>query len=327
MKPLSSRDRALAEGMALLYIAVIAAVSMRPGWSFLLFPELAALSHDVLVRPFGKWASQPWRLIATPMLTAVLGTAVTRFFPYHVLTILLIVCLSVLIIALLRSNIAPAISAGVLPLVLGTTSWLYPVLIVAGLGVLAAVSVWWRKRYYSRYGAAEAAAHSDIDDILESKPDGSRWFVPWLAFVAVAGAVAQVTGLRFILFPPLIVIAYEMFAHPAHCPWNRKPLSLPIACFVTAIGGVVAASLAGSDSFLAVGACLALGLVVLRALDVHMPPALAVGLIPFVMQSPDMRYPLSVGAGTTALTLSFTLYRRFAGTPKRELGLRFRFGR
>jgi hypothetical protein len=40
-----------------------------------------------------------------------------------------------------------------------------------------------------------------------------------------------------------------------------------------------------------------------RAFKVHMPPALAVGLLPFVMTAPNIRYPISVGIGTVALTL------------------------
>jgi hypothetical protein len=38
---------------------------------------------------------------------------------------------------------------------------------------------------------------------------------------------------------------------------------------------------------------------------VHMPPALAVGVLPFVITAPDIWYPTSVGIGTVALTLCF----------------------
>jgi hypothetical protein len=47
---------------------------------------------------------------------------------------------------------------------------------------------------------------------------------------------------------------------------------------------------------------MAWGVVVLRAFDVHMPPALAVGLIPLVMNRPTWIYPISVAIGTLALT-------------------------
>ena len=119
---LTLRDRLLREALALLYIFAIALAAQFSGWYFLLFPELGAVSHDVLTRPWGKWASQPARLVVTPAAGAAIGTFATREFPYRVPTILLIVTVCLLLLALLRSNIAPAISAGTLPLVLDIKS-------------------------------------------------------------------------------------------------------------------------------------------------------------------------------------------------------------
>lgn len=155
--PLSIRDRAIAEGFSLVYMMAVAGAATFTGISYLLFPELAALAHDVLTRPWGKWASQPVRLILTPVLTAIMGTFITRHLPYHVLTILLIVLLSVGIVRLIRSNIAPAISAGLLPLVLGQKSWVYPFAIVGTLAALAILSQIWRGHCQRRNQPAASA--------------------------------------------------------------------------------------------------------------------------------------------------------------------------
>jgi hypothetical protein len=56
--------------------------------------------------------------------------------------------------------------------------------------------------------------------------------------------------------------------------------------------------------------------VVLRIFDVHMPPALAIGLLPLVMDAPNLKYPLSVAVGTSALTLFFLLWRRMSPIPE-----------
>ena len=53
------------------------------------------------------------------------------------------------------------------------------------------------------------------------------------------------------------------------------------------------------------------GIVVLRLLKIHMPPALAVGLLPLIIDSPGIEYPVSVSIGTGALTLAFLFYRRW----------------
>jgi len=308
-RALGARDRFVTETLCVLYMAAVSATGIASGIPYLFFPELAALSHDVLTRPWGRWAGQPWRLIVTPTLTGLVGMLATRLFPYHVLTILGVVVASLAIIALLRSTIAPAISAGVLPLVLGTKSWLYPPSVAAVLVALAVISVTWR-RWDATPETVEVEAPPDVDDARESRLHGRSWLVALLAFVAVVGSLAQWTGLRFLLFPPLVVIAYEMFGHPDSCPWAGRPLTLPIACLLTAGGGTVALHLLGPGPG-AVAASLVWGVAALRAFDVHMPPALAVALIPFVMEAPPtLAYPASVGAGTLLLSLSFLAYRR-----------------
>lgn len=303
----ATAPRWAAEALSVLYMAGIGAAAADPRLATLMFPELGALTHDVLTRPWGKWARQPVRLVVTPVATAVVGTIATRWLPYHVLTILLVVCISLGIIRLLRSEIAPAISAGVLPVVLGLKSWLYPPSIA--VGVLGLVAIQFALRSKSTELPGSLAAANDVDDVLESEPRGRLWLLALLVFVAVAGVAAQKSGLRFILFPPLIVVAYEMFGHPDTCPWARRPLSLPLACGLTALGGLCLVKLLGPTA-LAAGLGMALGVLVLRVFDIHMPPALAVGLIPLVMTKPTWKYPVSVTIGTLALTIAALAYYR-----------------
>jgi hypothetical protein len=309
-RALVRRDRLLMEGVALLYVVAVAVAAQCSGWYYLLFPELGAVSHDVLTRPWGKWASQPGRLILTPAVGAAIGTLITREFPYHVLTIVLIVTLCLLLLGLLRSNIAPAISAGTLPLVLGFKSWLYPASIALGLIALVIILLPWRRRCRRKYRGTIEVSSRDLDDLLETRPSGNKWILPFFLFLTVIASCAEASGLRFILFPPLIVIAYEMFAHPTSCPWAEKPLALPLACLLTSTGGWLAVSVFGSGG-IAAGSGMAFGIVVLRRLKVHMPPALAVGLLPLIIDSPGIKYPVSVTIGTGALTLVFLLYRHW----------------
>lgn len=288
------------QAVALGYVAVAAQCN---GWHYLFFPGLAALSHDVLTRPWGKWARQPGRLVATPVLGAAIGTVVTAIFPYGVPSVLLVVALCVLLIGALKSNIAPAIAAGVLPLFLGIKTWLYPASIAVSLVALVVILLPTRRRCRPTY--------RDLDDVLEARPSGSSWLLPFFAFVAVMSLCAATAGLRLILFPPLIVIAYEMFAHPTVCPWAGKPMALPAACLLTSAAGCVAVALFGAGG-IAAACAMTVGVIVLRLLRLHMPPALAVGLLPLVIHSPDVTYPVSVSIGTGALTLVFHLYHRWA---------------
>lgn len=294
------------EGIALTYIVLAAHFH---GWHYLLFPGLAALSYDVLMRPWGKWASQPGRLVVTPAAAAIVGVLVTRALPFGVPAILAIVTACLLLLVLLRSAVTPAIAAGALPLFLGIKSWIYPASIALSLVVLVAVLLPWQRHCRSRYPEPDVAT-TNVDDVLESPPSGSAWIPPFFAFLTVMAWCATSVGLRLILFPPLIVIAYEMFAHPTTCPWAGKPLALPGVCVLNAAAGWGAVSLFGSGATAA--ACgMAFGVLALRLLRLRMPPALAVALLPLVITSPSITYPISVAIGAGALTLAYQFHRRW----------------
>jgi hypothetical protein len=308
-RSLTPRTRLFAEAAVIFYITAVAALARYSGIPYLLFPELGALAYDVLLRPWGKWASQPVRLILTPALTALLGTIVTRHLPFNGLTVVLVSVLSAAVITVLRSTIVPAMSAGVLPLVLGLKSWLYPPSILLTLTALAVISILWRK--YHDADPAAAGTAPDVEDVLESVPHGRFWSLILIAFVFVMAEAARLTGLRLIIFPPLVTMAFEMFGHHETCPWSKRPLTLPAMCLVVSLGGLLAFHFVGNGIAFAVIAVI-IGIVALRSFDLHIPPAMAVGLLPSVIAFPTIKFPLAVLLGTSALTVSFLAYQRLA---------------
>ena len=314
---LAHSTRRMADALALLYIGVIAAVASVTGAFYVMFPELGALSWDVMEHPRGRWASSPWMIALTPPLTGILGTLVTRTMPYGLIAVLITVTGCVALIVALRSPVAPAISAGLLPLVLGVRSWWYPPGILFGCVLLAALSIPWR-----RYAEAhDAGGDEPADSISAPAPEPpasssgiSRTLPPalWplLAFVAVAVIAVKLTGMRFILFPPLVVILYEMLSHRERCPWVARPVGLPIACFLTAAGGYFFRAHIALDP-LAAMLSMAWGIGVLRVFEIHIPPALAVALLPMVMSRVTIGYPFAVGIGTTMASVWFTVFEKW----------------
>lgn len=295
------------EAVSILYIALIALLAQTTGLFYILFPELGALSHDILKRPHGTWARAPFMLVVTPFLTAVVGTLATQHLPYGPVSVLTTIGAAILIIRLLRSPIAPAISAGLLPLVLGVSSWWYPPSILVGTVLLATIAVLWAR--FNPPPAALPPPSDIVDDIVEETPADYSWIPFFLAFLLIAATSAWLTGWRFVLYPPLVVIGFEMFAHASICPWAGRPLILPFACALTAAAGVVLVGLLGPGP-VAAACSIAFGAVVLRIFDLHVPPALAVGLLPFVMVRPTYIFPIAVGLGTLLLTMTFLVWRR-----------------
>ena len=298
------------ELLTALYMGVIAWLAAATQAHYILFPELGALAHDVIKRPHGTWAKAPGMLVLTPLLTGLVGTILVRNMGSGIVPILLAAGAAILIIRILKSPIAPAISAGVLPISLHITSWYYPASLLVGLVLLAAISLVWPRIVPPPQvrTAVEVA-----DDITEEAPRTYSWFAFFAVFLVGTAVLAEVTGWRLILFPPLIVIAFEMFAHADVCPWARKPLLLPAACTLSALIGVALVAAFGVTP-LAVMASAACGILILRVFDLHVPPALAVSLLPFVIPAVDYRFAASVGIGTSSLTMLFLAWHRLRRT-------------
>lgn len=306
----STTTTIVAQVVVLAFIGIVAFAASRTGLAVILFPELVALSHDVINRPQGKWASQPLRLIVTPTVTATLGLFLTRHLSYNVLSIALIVAFSLVFIRLTKSAIGPAISAGVLPLVLGERSWYYPLAIFADVTTLVVILMLW-----NQWGPCcidppkKVMKHNEAVEAHQAIPLTRFWPVGLMAFVILVGAAAQFTGLRFLLFPPVIVMAYEIVGHPTAPDWVRRPLLFPFVCLLTSTIGLLTHDLV-QGTVLAVMVTVLCSIIILRRFEVHMPPALAVGLLPFVTKMPNYKFPISVFLGTIVLVLYCSGYRR-----------------
>ena len=290
--------------MTILYIAAIAKLAALPGAAYILFPELGALAKDVFSRPRGNWALAPLLLVLTPSLAAVIGVLIAQHLAYGLLSVLLATATGIAVIVLLRSPIAPAISAGLMPLAFDIHSWWYPPSIAFGTALLAGLSLL-RRRYGHPPG--QLLATDLADDLVELPPRGSRWLPFFIAFVTIDVCLGQALGWRAVLVPPLVVTGFEMFAHADVCPWAKRSLVLPLVCLLTAAIGAASVAWLGTGP-LAAAVAVAGGIAILAAFDLHLPPAIAIGLLPLLIGHPDYRYPLAVGLGTIVLTLSFLLH-------------------
>ncbi|MDR2990390.1 MAG: HPP family protein, partial [Burkholderiaceae bacterium] len=130
------------------------------------------------------------------------------------------------------------------------------------------------------------------------------------AFLVAAALLAQFTGWRFILFPPLIVIGFEMFAHSAVCPWTGRPLVLTVACALSALAGVELVLTVGNTP-LAVAISALVSIFVLRLFDLYAPPILAVGLLSFLIPHANYTFPIAIGIGTLLLVVFFLAWNQF----------------
>ena len=295
-------ERARGEVLAATLVAVAAWGAGATGVDTLMFPELGTLAHDVFTRPQGAWARALLHLALLPALAALIGLALARWMSPGLPALALSLGSTLLLLGLLRSPLAPAISAGLLPVVLRVRSPWYPASILLVTAVLAATVL---LRAAGRHAAPSPDdPASRIDDQTEKAARGWRWLPGYALFAVLAAVLAQVGQL--LLVPPLFVVGYEMFAHPDVCPWRTRPWALLAACVAGAACGVAAVAWLGTGPPSAVLSLLA-GVLILRVLDLHVPPALAIGLLPQILPHPSWQFVASVALLCAWLVGSFTL--------------------
>jgi hypothetical protein len=295
-----------------IYIGIITLFANSTGLTYVLFPELGALTQSALQHPRGKLARAWVVLPLTPLLTAIIGIVLNRALNFGVESFTLSVATSILFIALLKSPVLPAISAGVLPLSLDVTSWTYPSSVFAGAVSLTLLAAAWRQFVPSDRNTA-------IPNVARLPGSATAlrkysWVPFFAAFVLVGAELATATGYHLLLYPPLAVIAYQMFAQAATCPWARRPLILPVVCTLSAAGGEVLVGLFGAGPLAACSTVL-LATVLLRLFRLSAPPVVAVGLLPLMINDPVHSFPIVVGVGTLLLTATFKAWRQTGLTP------------
>ncbi|KOR21463.1 hypothetical protein ABW54_11630 [Burkholderia cenocepacia] len=286
--------------MLFFVTAIVVAAGKLPvnGAEYLLFPELAALAYDAFTRPGGGWARAPLLLVITPTVTAVAGIAIMRVAPDRLVASFTAIGVGILLVRLLRSPIIPAISAGFLPVIFSVTSWGYPVAIAASTAGLA-ILILARQRLRPDTESIRAPLDVHPHGITDVLPDFIRTGI-FACVIAALYAVAVLTGLNLILFPPLVVIAYEMLAHTPNHPWGARPYALLAASLIVAVVGTLAVMSLGIG-FPSVALSLLAGAAALHVMKFHFPPALAIALLPQLMITPTWKFPLAVGIGITVV--------------------------
>lgn len=286
----------------LVSVAMVCAAELL-GEKEIIFPEITALL-------IGAWAAprQPWR-VSKPLMVALMtgsaavGVCIVRYLtaPLFVQAGLafLFVGLSLLLV---RSTLAPMLSACILPVLLRTTSWVYPASV---LGATLLITL--GRALMERAGLVEA-------------PNGPAALPPfraralhWLALLGLflpLSAIPILTGQLYLMAPPLLVLFVE-FSNPASTLRAKKDRVFALMAYAAVLGSASKWLLADLLHLPATVSALATVLLLFYGMEkagLLFPPAGAIAFLPLILPAQGLwRFPLEVGAGALVFLLAAVL--------------------
>ncbi|MCR5585661.1 MAG: HPP family protein [Lachnospiraceae bacterium] len=283
----------------LLLVTCMVLAAELSGEKEIIFPEITALAVGYMVSEKRSWMVNSKRMLALITICAVLGVLIVRYMGLPVVVEMIIAFAFAQILFIFGgTTFAPFISAIVLPVMLQTESWVYPV-----AAFLLTLSVVLFRALLIKLGIRKDEAYTPVTPDL--KPDITDALIR-IACAAAFIPLAFFTGFKFMAAPPLLV-AFTEFSRPGNKARNVpfKTVAVLTGCALAgAVSRYILAIKIGLPLTIAAFVATVLMLVILHMLRMYMPPAGAVTIL--AMLIPDeavILFPLQVFLGSAVLLL------------------------
>lgn len=279
----------------------------------IIFPEITAITIGALAAPKQAWNTSRLRLFLTIMAAAVLGVGIV-FLPLSlVLKIPVAMICAIGCVTMLRTGFMPAISACVLPVLLGTRSLIY----IVSVAVMTAL-ILLAQYIFEKIGLSEPREFVPISAdrrLLELR-------IKQILIASIICIIPAMTGRIFFIAPPLIVAFFEM-SNPQSILMKRVPQVVSLIVLGSVAGVVsryVITETLGLPLVLPTAVSCAVILLVVCRMKLYFPPCGAIATLPFIIPSEDLlRFPFEIATGAVILTAA-----AFVLSHERDIAVRIR---
>lgn len=212
-------------------LLMITGMVWAAGWTGekeIIFPEMAALCTGMWIVDKRVWTVGRWQMVALMTAGAVAGVAIVRFSPGLLLLDLgLAFGFAAVSLVLSRTTLVPLVSACMLPVLLRTESWVYP-LAVAVMTAVVATGQWGMEKSDLRSRGAETWKGG-----LKRK-ELRRWLLLLVSLLLLAAAPVY-TSYVYCILPPLVV-TYVEFAS-SRAGFRNRPVQTFLLLTAAAVIG------------------------------------------------------------------------------------------
>jgi len=269
-----------------LLLAAMAAVAEILSQREILFPETGALCIGLWMMPKAVWNVRSWQVPLYLTAAAVVGLLVNLGVPAcFELRFALAFVLILLFLSLVRCNMYPAVSAAMLPVLMGTSSWIYPLSVLA-ISVLLAVG-------------RRLLPHEPRTDYHPLSLMQAAGLTAALALLLAVTYALRPSVCNFLVVPPLVVTMIEFSNRRSG--FRKRPWSIWLLLLSAAAIGSAAEWLLHRQ--LGLPMCLGTLLVSVAMLLLFrrfkpFAPAMAVALVPMLLPNGALLwFPLTTALG------------------------------
>ena len=301
---------------AMLMILLMIGSAEWLGEKEIIFPEMAALTIGMWIVDKRVWQISRVMVIVLMTIGAIAGVCIVRYSPFPLLgNLALAFSCAAIGLTVARSSLIPLVSACMLPVLLGTESWVYPVAVFM-MSLIVVCGQWWMERRELR---------KVVDYIPVEKSRGERlqrWALLLISMLAVASLAIYTTNLYFIL-PPLIV-TYVEFAN-SKAGFRNRPMQVLLVLSVAAILGVAFQMIGhyylGIPEFIVALMIFVCLFTLFEFLGKFFAPAGAIALIPMIVPQEGLLWlPLQVLIGAALfIGLAMVCFQRCLSWSRAQL--------
>ena len=283
----------------------------------IIFPEITAITIGALASPKQSWNTSKLRLLLTITAAAVIGVGLVVFIPIAlVFKIPLAILCAITCVTISGTEFLPAISACVLPVLLGTRSPVYigSVVVMTSLILLAQLLL-------EKLGIRDKSTFTPV------KPDRQLLMLRIRQIIAASLICLMPIMINEIFFiaPPLIVAFFEMSKPKSKLMEHSYKAALLIAIGAAAgvLSRLVLTEKLGLPLAVSAMTATAVILIAVSRTKMYFPPCGAIATLPIIIpEGALLKFPFEITAGTLvciAVAYALSKERRIAIKVKRIL--------
>ena len=275
--------------MTILLVALMILMSEVFHEKEFIFPEITALTIGAWLAPKQVWKTNKIKLVFLIATYASLGIILVKYVDidiYFKILIGFVVCVTGLFLS--KTTFAPLISATILPIIINSESWLYP-LFATAMSILIVIG----QQYLEKGGYRSVQEYHPVTAAVKET-------------YSLKAFIALQLKLPFLIAPPLIVAFVELSSN--HPKLRHNSIKLAFVTFICAFSGAYGRILISEigDLPLTISAIIIVMtmLSIMKITKLYFPPAGALAILPLLIESGKLIvYPFVIIGGFVIFTV------------------------